>query len=839
MVKKEYERLMSIAINNLENSSIKTSKKIEDKSLEEITQINEIYQAELEAQNNELQAYVLHLEEAQNELETLFTNAPVAYALISSNFRILRANKKILSMFSSYHFTSESIPFYSYIYADHITRFLDWIKSVDKEDTSIEILLKTKDGYRYCSLNCHNWSDENNDTFLLSIRDIQDEKEQRDRFEALFENSQQGIIYFDKTNTIVDLNHLASKIFGNKDDLISKKLSDLNSLFLDENGEKISSDDFPSTKAIETRKTQDSTVFSIQNQITKKLTWFRIEAIPHLSIEYRRLLGVFCIFTDITTEYILDKELDQQLENFKTLSNNLPEVILRVNEKQDILFANKKALEFFDISQESLSKTKFSDFSICKNEEADDLNLIMDDLNSIKKLTTNSLKYKKRNYFIRIIPEEIDTKNNIFLITIEDITKRVESENMFNQLFYYASDAIILTDHSIGKVKSINKKASVLLGLKDTNTEDLSSIEIFNILHNKHNYTKHIRNLEEFGVDTYEATRTLEDGKTQYLKIYGSLINIGNKVYLQSIIHDLTEHKLLELKLEQSSRVFKQTIEGIVITNLDGTIISINDSFTKITGYTKEDILGKTPAILSSGKQNKEFYKNMWDDLKNKGTYKGEIFNKKKDGTIYKEWIAISTIYDENNEAIQYVAIFSDYSQLQKNQKKLQSLAHYDSLTKLPNRLLLKESMSQLIKFSKRHSYKFAVLFIDLDSFKQINDTYGHETGDEVLKKTADRLKSVLRESDVVARLGGDEFIVILNEMKNQEDIEMLAKNILTKLQIPFLVNEHKHYISCSIGISLYPQDTQNDDIDILIKNADTAMYKSKNSGKNRYHFFS
>jgi len=836
--KQEYERLKAIALKDIENSSSNNSNNFNNKSLKEITQITEIYQAELEAQNNELQTHILDLENAQNELEILFNNAPIAYALISNDFRILRANKEILSMFSSFNLTSNLVPLYSYIYTEHITKFLDWVRNKEKENTSLEILLKTKNGFRYCSLSYHNWSEQNNDTFLLSIRDIQDEKEQKDRFKALFENSQQGIIYFDKQNNIIDLNHLASKILGDKKALISKNLNDINSFFLDEKSQAISIDDFPSTKAIKTKKIQDTSIFSIKHKVPNQTIWLKIEAIPYFSAEYK-LLGAFCIFTDITIEHALNKELEQRLENFKVLSNNLPEVILRINEQQDILFGNKKAFEFFNISSDLLYKRKFSDFPIFKNKEASNFCDTLDNLNQIDKITTKQLSYKNKNYFFRIIPEEIDNKSNVYLITIEDISERVESENMFNQLFYYASDAIILIDHSIGKIKSVNEKASILLDLKNTNIEELSSVEIFSILHNKHNFSTHLRNLEEFGIDTYEASRTLKDGKTQYLKIYASLINIGNKVYLQSIIHDLTDHKVRELKLEQTSRIFKQTIESILITDIKAKIISINDSFTKMTGYTKSDILGKTPAILKSNKHDKEYYKNMWEELIKNGTFKGEIYNKKKDGTIYKVWVAISTIYDENNKAIQYVAIYSDYSKIQRNQKELQSLAHYDTLTKLPNRLLLKESMSQLIKISKRHDYQFAVLFIDLDRFKQINDTYGHETGDEVLKKTANRLKSVLRESDIVSRLGGDEFIVILNEIKTQEDTEMVAKNILTKLQIPFKIDENNHFISCSIGISIYPNDTQKDDINTLIKNADIAMYKSKNSGKNNYHFFS
>ncbi|MFT5661430.1 MAG: diguanylate cyclase (GGDEF)-like protein/PAS domain S-box-containing protein, partial [Sulfurimonas sp.] len=293
----------------------------------------------------------------------------------------------------------------------------------------------------------------------------------------------------------------------------------------------------------------------------------------------------------------------------------------------------------------------------------------------------------------------------------------------------------------------------------------------------------------------------------------------------------------LELQLKQSSKVFEHTTEGILITALDGSIISANDGFLKITGYSAKEVLGKNPSLLQSGKQDKKFYKQMWSDILNKGLWKGEIWNKKKDGTMYPEWLAISSIYDEDNKVIQYVAVFSDFSEIKKNQNKLENLAHYDQLTKLPNRLLLNEQMKQFVKSAKRNKSQFATLFIDLDRFKQINDTHGHDVGDEVLKITAKRLQSVLRETDIVARLGGDEFIVVANDVDNIENIHMIAQNILDKLQLPYNVDVHSHYISCSIGISMYPQDSI--EVDVLLKNADIAMYESKTAGKNSYSLFS
>jgi len=842
MNKNEYERLKNIASEKLKESSLPFPEDFSGKSFEELTQINEIYQAELEAQNDELQFHILDLEEAQVELEILFTNAPIAYTLMTNKFNVLRANEKVFTMFNPLHFLSKKVPFYTHIYKNHLTKFLDWINNKEKENIPLEILLKTKDGLKYCSLHYHKWSMKDNDTFLLSIIDIHAQKEENDRFKALFKNSQQGVVYLDKNNRIVDLNQTASDIIEEEGSCISKSYSDLDWTFLDGNEHVVKTEDLPFTKAIETKEIQKASVFAIYKSISKKTIWLKMEAIPHLSPEDEEIIGVFCIFTDVTKEYILDKEVTKQLENFKTLGNNIPDVILRIDEEQNILFANEKAIEFFDIENNSSSKTRFCDFPIFKTEQAKNIHLMLNDLTKLTSPITYSLNYKNinknKNYFIRIVPEESNNKKK-FLIIVEDITERVESEDMFDQLFFHASDAIILTDHRTGEIKSINKKASKLLGIEEKDKKSIFANDIFAIFDDKNKYFNHLDALKKFGVDNYESNRTLENGQVQYLKIYCTLIDIGNDVYHQSIVHDLTEHKLLELQVQQTSKVFEHTVEGIMITKLNGSIISVNDAFTKITGYTREEIIGKKPSMLRSGRQDELFYKRMWDDICNKGTFRGEIWNKKKDGTIYPEWLTVSTIYDKNQKAIQYVAVFSDFSEIKKTQNKLENLAHYDPLTKLPNRLLLKQAITHFIKTAKRHKNKFAVLFIDLDSFKQINDTYGHETGDEVLKITANRLKSVLRESDVVARLGGDEFIVIINEITNIESTEIVAKNILNKLKTPFVINNQEHNITCSIGISVYPEDTQDDDIGILIKNADKAMYESKSAGKNNYHYFS
>ena len=844
MIKEEYERLKNIALSKIGNVPVGFSEDIYDKSVDELVQINEIYQAELEAQNEELQHTVFNLEEAQSELEALFTHAPIPYMLMTSKFNIVRANKEALRMFNSQTFLSKSVPFYAHLEKGGVTTFLDWIHNENRESLPLETPLHTQAGFRFCALRYHKWSTLDSDTFLLSIIDVHAQKEENDRFKALFENTQQGVVYLDTNNVVINLNATALQIMGEeKKECLHKKYTDLNWAFVDAGERMISTDDLPFAQTLRSKEAKGPFIFAIHRPASEAKTWLRMESSPHFGLQNKELKGVFCIFTDVSEERKLNQEINRQLENFKTLGNNIPDVIMRIDHNHNIAFINKKGSDFFKLREDETANTRLCDLDIFKTKQAENICAILSDLDRLSDPITYSLNHKtnktNKNYFIRVIPEQTRNSKKTFLIVIEDITERVESENMFNQLFYNASDAIVLTNHHDGKIISINSKARALLEIDEKDLQNHSSHNVLEAFKSKSNHENHIEALDKFGIDSYEATKTLANNEKLYLKIYCTLIEIGEETYHQSIIHDLTEHKMLELQLRQTSKVFEHTTEGILITDLKGSILSVNDAFSKITGYKSSEVVGKNPSLLQSGKHDRHFYKRMWSDIAKNGLYKGEIWNKKKDGTIYPEWLAISPIYDDHEKVIQYVAIFSDFSEIKKNQNKLEELANYDPLTKLPNRLLLHEQIKQSVKLAKRNKNQFAVLFIDLDRFKQINDTYGHGAGDEVLKMTAKRLQSVLRETDIVARLGGDEFIVVVDDMRQIENVHLVAQNILDKLQEKFTTGENDHYISCSVGISVYPDDTVNDDIDVLLKNADIAMYESKSAGKNSYHMFS
>jgi diguanylate cyclase (GGDEF)-like protein/PAS domain S-box-containing protein len=290
---------------------------------------------------------------------------------------------------------------------------------------------------------------------------------------------------------------------------------------------------------------------------------------------------------------------------------------------------------------------------------------------------------------------------------------------------------------------------------------------------------------------------------------------------------------LKQLKLQ--SKVFHNSNDAIVITDSDGIIIDVNHSFEKMTKYKKNEVIGKKPSILKSGKHDRSFYENMWDALISKGEYSSTLINSDKEGNEYIQKAHIFAVYDEGNTT-NYVGILSDITQKQETKKKLYQLANYDLLTNIPNRNLMYDLLKKSLIDAKRDEQKVAILYIDLDDFKTINDSLGHGYGDMLLIEIVQIIKAAIRESDILCRVGGDEFILIAKDVKDDEKIKILATKVLGLLKKPFIFNGISYKLSASMGISVYPEDAN--DVDSMIKHSDMAMYKAKHSGKNNFSFF-
>jgi diguanylate cyclase (GGDEF)-like protein/PAS domain S-box-containing protein len=300
---------------------------------------------------------------------------------------------------------------------------------------------------------------------------------------------------------------------------------------------------------------------------------------------------------------------------------------------------------------------------------------------------------------------------------------------------------------------------------------------------------------------------------------------------------DITEKRVAQERLNLAASVFTNAREAILITSADGAIIEVNEAFTQITGYGREEVLGQNPRMLQSGRQSRDFYAEMWRALQTSGQWSGEIWNRAKDGRIFPEMLTISAVHDTAGKIQHYVALFFDITAIKEHERKLEHFALYDALTGLPNRVFLSDRMHQAIAHCHRREELIGVAYLDLDAFKAVNDTHGHEVGDQLLTAVAARMKSALREDDTLARLGGDEFVAVLLDLEDAAAIVPVVDRLLEAASDPVHIGDLTLQVSASIGVTFYPQ-SEEVDADQLLRQADQAMYQAKLLGRNRYYLF-
>jgi diguanylate cyclase (GGDEF)-like protein/PAS domain S-box-containing protein len=327
-------------------------------------------------------------------------------------------------------------------------------------------------------------------------------------------------------------------------------------------------------------------------------------------------------------------------------------------------------------------------------------------------------------------------------------------------------------------------------------------------------------------------------GVERYLSIDAGPIRdaAGESIAVVETLRDWTDWKRTETQLRLIESVFDSSSEGIIITDAQTHILNVNPAFTRLTGYTLAEVRGRAPRLMQSGLHDRSFYRDLWQALGTTGQWRGEIWNRRKNGELFPESLAINAVCNGEGVVTHYVGMFSDITMQKQAQERLEDMATHDALTGLPNRNGLSIKLHQALSDARVHERLVAVCFVDLDGFKPVNDTYGHETGDRVLVEIAQRLKHVIRASDTVARIGGDEFIMLLAEFTNMDEIEIALQRILDTLSKPVLIGETKIVVSASIGVTVHPFDES--DTDTLIRHADLAMYNAKNLGRNTWHIY-
>ena len=311
----------------------------------------------------------------------------------------------------------------------------------------------------------------------------------------------------------------------------------------------------------------------------------------------------------------------------------------------------------------------------------------------------------------------------------------------------------------------------------------------------------------------------------------------GELAGVEGTARDITERKLQESQVSKLSSVLEQTADIVIVTDIEGIIEYVNPSFERVTGYRFEEAVGRKPSILSSGKHKPEFFQHLWKTILAGESYTNILINRRKDGSLYYEEKTITPIRDQSGRITHFVSTAKDISERMQVQERLQHMAHHDTLTDLPNRNLFLDRLQQALIRARHHQRLVAVMFLDLDRFKNINDTLGHSTGDQLLLQLSERLKRSVRDGDTIARFGGDEFAILLDDVDSENSIATVAQKLLHTLTEPFHINNHELFVTASIGIAIFPHD--GEDPDTLLRNADVAMYRAKELGKNNYQFYS
>ncbi len=396
-----------------------------------------------------------------------------------------------------------------------------------------------------------------------------------------------------------------------------------------------------------------------------------------------------------------------------------------------------------------------------------------------------------------------------------------------------AMDGFWITDME-GRFLEVNNAFCAISGFT---RKELLSMRISDIEASESSETtkEHIRKIMISGQDSFESKHRRRDGRVINVEINVNYLPIaGGRMVV--FVRNVTKKKLREQRLLQLSTAVEQSPTAILITAADGAIEYANRKFFELTGYTPDEAIGQNPRFLKAGDQPEEHYREMWERISSGNEWQGEFHNRAKDGRLFWEMAYISPIRDISGLITHFVAVKEDITERKLMEGKLTLMAHFDPLTGLPNRALFFDRVETAVNLARREKRRCAVMFLDLDGFKGINDTYGHETGDRLLCKIAGILKNSLRSSDTVARMGGDEFTILLYTMTNHNDAALVSQNILDILSHPLRIDDHICRIGASIGIAIFPDDAK--EVEELVHGADTAMYSVKKSGKNNFGFF-
>jgi len=712
--------------------------------------------------------------------------------------------------------------------------------SIEKHETIIEGQCRNSHGEdRHYHLVKKNFVQGNGNVFILAVgTDITERKQYEEalkqskkRYQAIVEDQTELICRFLPDYTLSFVNHTFCRYYNKSElDLLNQTFHPF-----------VYTDDYEYVNAIIHQLDASMPVNNFEfrtHAVDGSLSWLQWN-VRALFSENDKIIEYQAVGRDVTERKKAEEALRQSEERLRIVTSGAPLILFAIDKQGIITFSRGKALNIFGLKNNQLvGKSIFDEF--CRFPDA---------ITNVRRalqgeIVTNIIQVP--NFFLETkYSPAYDREGSIIgVIGVSiDISERYNLEMKMKET---VAELETILDNSVigiayvkaGKFVWVNSKLENLLEYEPETLNELSFCIIYALPETCEQMKQEAYQLFTTGkgYDDRHLLRT-RMGKQFWARLVGKAIDSSsiNQGCIW-IIEDITLQQQAEQDLRLTSAIFETTADGIFVTDLHNRIQRVNPAFMRITGYSTDEILNKKTSCLSSGRHDRQFYEQIWKTIDNIGHWQGEIWNRRKNGEIYVAWLSISVIKNDLGEPLQYMAVLSDISRLQQDIEKMRYLANYDSLTQLPNRMLFNDNLLQAQHRAIRHHCSLAVLFIDLDNFKPVNDQFGHAVGDQLLQQVAERLRNCVRETDTVARFGGDEFTILLNNVHDTQEASEVAQQITHILQQPFYLGRNVVIISASIGIAVYPEHENK--IDNLLRKADQAMYQAKNEGKGRFCFY-
>jgi diguanylate cyclase (GGDEF)-like protein/PAS domain S-box-containing protein len=675
--------------------------------------------------------------------------------------------------------------------------------------------------------------------------------ESEERYRSVISGLAEGVMLIAPDGQCLTANESAERILGlTRDELMGRKLRDPAWQTLHADGSPFQPNDYPAIRTLETGQPCREVLMGVRHG-AGELRWITINTQPLCRPGESRPQAVVASFTDVTDRLAAESALRESEERFRTLVEHAPEAIVvldpetgcfaDVNENATRLFGLPRAA-LLALGPIELSAPVQPDGRSAADAGASHIEAVLRGETPVFEWVHRDAEGHDIVCEVRLVRLRCGER---WLVrgSILDITERKrieaalrESEAKFAAVFRVCPESISISTLDDGVYVDVNDAHEQMFGYRREHVLGRSALDL-GVWVDALERRGLVRRLEQHRiVQDFDASLRRADGEIRIARMSGGILELNGKRCLVLVVRDVTRQKEQDEALRLAARVFESTAEGILITDPRSRIVAVNQAFTELTGYSEDDVRGRQPSLLASGRHDRRFFEEMWQAINRSGRWHGELWNRTRSGEVRPYLMTISALRDDREMVLNYVGVMRDISTIKQSQQQLEYMANYDALTGLGNRNLFYTRLKVGIEKASRHRRQLAVVFVDLDNFKVINDTLGHDVGDVLLSEIAKRIKSCVRQEDVVCRLGGDEFTVYIEDFVDAQSLVGTAQRLTQAVSEPCRISGHDIFVTASVGISVYPNDGQT--MSELLKNADTAMYKAKEQGKNGFQFF-